>query len=109
MTPDAPEAPTQTGTISERLVRLETDVFWVKKVTANNVVELNEKLDTLINSWGDFQSSIKSEIKKDLSEEFAGRFVPKKALCIAIGLSGGIGLVSGATFQPIIKLLLLGG
>lgn len=102
-----PDAPARTE--SQRLAVLENDVKWIKKTTETSVEDLTGKMDLLLKSMSDFQKNIKTEIKTDLSEEFAERFVPKKALWIAIGLSGGVGIATGATFQPMIKLLLLGG
>lgn len=105
-----PDAPAQRSD-SERIALLELDMLWVKKTTNKTVDELSGKMDTLLSSFGDFKINIKTEIKSDLNDEFERRFVPKKALWIAMGTSLGIGLVAGASFQPLITkfLVLLAG
>lgn len=100
--PDAP-APRSD---SERISLLELDMLWVKKTTNKTVDELSSKMDTLLSSFAEFKNNIKTEIKSDLNDEFERLFVPKKALWISMGVSAGVGLVAGASFQPMIKTII---
>lgn len=104
--PPTDQTPAIHGSNSERIALLELDMKWVKHTTEGELKGFSNKLDQLLEVVGDVQINLKAEIKQDLHSEFDERFVPKKALWIAMGVSGGFGLVAGAAFQPLVLKLM---
>lgn len=104
--PPTKQAPALHRTDSERIALLENDMQWVKLTTDGELKAFSTKLDQVLTVVSDVQKNLKAEIKHDLHTEFDERFVPKKALWIAMGVSAGFGLVAGAAFQPLVLKLM---
>ncbi len=103
--PDA--QPSFTPSERERLSILENDMKWVKRTTDKNTAVTNKKLDEAIALLTGLPESLKKEIKQDLSEEFERRFVPKRALFIAMGAMLTAGIFLGGSASHLLKLIAL--